>query len=253
MQRGIYDAVTHEFRLPVLVPATPARGEGLATFEQELGRPQPVRIFKDSDLKDAKRHLTESEATHFYAIVALAQSLRHPSDSIAIENARAVLEKAYEIRRAEPRFGGLPPAGLAEGLSRLVGLPPQQSLEVWEGRRAGPRAALDPRWQLSYEVSQAIFFSARLVLWWTSCRFTPAIWCQDMKTAFYVRALLTAVGGKGLRICPHCNEPFLQERPDQSYCSIAHREAHRVARWRAEKASKSRKKGGVKHGARKTR
>jgi hypothetical protein len=213
-----------------------------------------VRVFRDSDLKDARKHLTESEATHFYAIVALAQALRHPSDSIAIEKARSVLEKAYEMRRAEPRFGNPPPAGLAEGLSHLVGLPPQQSLEVWEGKRTGPRAAADPAWQLSYEVSQAIFFWTRLVLWWTpSRRFTPAIWCQDMRSAFYVRALLTAAGGKGLRICPHCDEPFLQVRPDQSYCSIAHREAHRVARWRAVIASKSRKKGGVKRGTRKAR
>jgi len=50
---------------------------------------------------------------------------------------------------------------------------------------------------------------SQLVLWWTGVRFTPAIWCYDMKTAFYVRALL----GKGLRICPHCSESFLRNAP----------------------------------------
>ena len=88
---------------------------------------------------------------------------------------------------------------------------------------------------------------SQLVLWWTGVRFTPAIWCYDMKTAFYVRALL----GKGLRICPHCSEPFPQKRPDQNYCSVAHREAHRVARWRLQQKQKATGKK-VKNVTRKT-
>ena len=75
---------------------------------------------------------------------------------------------------------------------------------------------------------------ARLVLWWSEDGLKPAIWCREMRTGFYARALLSVVGAKGLRICPHCGEPFLQERSDQDYCSVAHREAYRVARWRSQ-------------------
>jgi len=252
MQRGKYDTVTDQFRLPVLIRATAETSEGFATFEIELGQPH-VRMFKDSDLKNAKRHLTETEAKHFHAVMALVQALRDPKDSIALKKARAAIESSYELRRTEPRFGGPPLPGLAEGLAKYVGMSPQHSLEVWEGKRAGPRAAANPAWQLSFELSNELSLGARLVLWWTpDRRFCPAIWCQDMKTAFYVRALLTAFGGKGLRICPHCSEPFFQERRDQDYCSVQHREAHRVARWRAAKASKSKMKG-RKNGTKKTR
>jgi hypothetical protein len=252
VQRGKYNTVTSDFRLPVLIATTPDQQEGLATFDQEVIPPRPVRTLKDSDLKNANKYLTESDARHFGAVVALAQALRNPSDSIALEKARGALEKAYESRRAEPTFGNPPSLEFAEGLSRWSGLPPEEALEVWERKRPGPRAAADPRWLLSYEVSCGLFFFARLVLWWTGDRFTPAIMCEDIKTAFYVRALLSAVRGKGLHICPHCNDPFLQQRPDQNYCSIAHREAHRVARWRAVKAKKSKEKG-PRHGSRKAR
>ncbi len=255
MQRGRYKTVTSDFRLPVLIEATPEEQEGLATFDPGLGPPRPVRTLKDSDLKNANRYLTQSEATHFSAVVALAHALRTPSDSIALKNARRALEKAYELRRAEPTVGGPATPEFAEALSRWSGLPPEEAVEVSEGRRPSPRTAADPRWWLSYEVSRGLFFFAHLVLWWTKDRFTPAIMCEDIKTAFYVRALLSAVGGKGFHICPHCDEPFMQQRPDQNYCSIAHREAHRVARWRAaksSKAAKSQKRGG-KNGPRKAR
>jgi len=72
------------------------------------------------------------------------------------------------------------------------------------------------------------------VLWWTNKTFRPALWCPTMKIAFYARALLG-----GIRICPHCDGLFFQDRPDQNYCSVAHREAHRVARWRLQQKKKT--------------
>jgi len=222
----------------------------VATFAQELLPPQPVRTFTNSDLKNAKQ-LEKSDVLHFNAVIALTQALQTPSDSLALQKAKGLFDEAYRSRREEPSDFKLGD-DFASALGRIIGVPPQEAGEILDRKRPGPRAASDPRWMLSYAVSEALETSSRLVLWWTGLRFTPAIWCEDMKTAFYVCALLSAVGGKGLRICPHCSNPFVQKRPDQNYCSIAHREAHRVARWRAVQTRKSRKKEG-KNVTRKTR
>ncbi|MFZ3214201.1 MAG: hypothetical protein WA188_22065 [Terriglobales bacterium] len=248
----MYDTVTEEFRLPVLVRARPEKQEGLSTFEQELSPPCPVRIFKNSELKDARKHLTVAEVQHFTAVVELIQALKNPSDTIALKRAKDGFEEVYKAKRAEP--SDLIELGeeFANALAKFTGQPPREAVETLERKRPGPRAAADPRWLLSYEVSEMLTSSCRLVLWWTGERFTPAIWCDDIKTAFYVRALLSVVGGVGLRICPHCGDVFFQERRDQNYCSIAHREAHRAARWRAAQLSKHQKKGG-KNVAKKTR
>lgn len=243
MQRGKYDTVTQQFSLPILIPATAAQQEGVATFQQELGAPAPVRRFKDSDLKDAAKHMTAGDAQHFHAVVALTRALQNPSDTIALRNANVAFEEAYRLRRTEPNSFAELGEDFAIALGRAIGAPPQEAVEILDRKRPGPRAASDPRWMLSYAVSEGLSTSSQLVLWWTGVRFTPAIWCDEMKTAFYVRALLSAVGGKGLRICPHCGEPFVQKRPDQDYCSVAHREAHRVARWRAAKTKQRKKKG----------
>ena len=68
----------------------------------------------------------------------------------------------------------------------------------------------------------------------------PAIYCTDLDSAFYVHTFLIApTGSIGYRMCPHCGEQFLQERSNQDYCIPAHREAHRVARWRDKQKGKS--------------
>jgi hypothetical protein len=243
MQRDRDDAVTPRTKLPILIPSSAEQQEGLATFLLELGAPQTVRTFHNKDLKDAHKHLSNWQAIHFRAVIALVQALRHPSDSIALEKAISSLNQAYELRRTEPRgFPDAPEnANMARSLAAMTGLPPAEALEHFQQLRPGARATKNPGWLLSYELSTALQF-ARLVLWWTGREFRPALWCQDMRTAFYARALLDPVGGKGIRICPHCSELFIQERPDQSYCSVAHREAYRVARWRAKQKHGATKK-----------
>jgi hypothetical protein len=244
MQRGMYDAVTDQFRLPVLIRATPEQQEGLSTFEPELLPPGPVRVFKNSELKDARKHLSVSEAQHFRAVVQLIQALKNPSDALALERAKDGFEQVYRAKRAEPTDLSELGEEFANALAKFTGQSPKEAVETLERKRPGPRAAADPRWLLSYEVSEMLSSSSRLVLWWTGEYFAPAIWCDDIKTAFYVRLLLSVVGGVGLRICPHCGDVFFQDRSDQNYCSVAHREAHRVARWRAAKVFRSKKKGG---------
>jgi hypothetical protein len=250
MQRDRNNTVTSRKILPVLIASSPEAQEGVATFQQELGV-QPVRTFRNEDLKGIKKHLSESEVQHFRAVIALKEALKNRTDTIALENALNLLRKAYELRQAEPQFRASYTNEAAQGFAKLIGLPPQEALKHLQFLRPGPRASQDPGRLLSYELSTALW-DARFVLWWTSRTFRPAVWCPDMKTAFYARALLDVVGGKGIRTCPHCGEWFTQDRPDQDYCTVAHREAHRVARWRLQQKKKATGKK-VKNVTRKTR
>ncbi len=253
MQRDRNNSVTPKKKtLPVLIASSPEAQEGVATFQQELGV-QPVRTFRDKDLSYAnlKEHLSESETQHFLAVIALKEALKKRTDTIALENALGQLRKAYELRQAEPQFGDAYTNEAAQGFARLIGLSPQEALKHLQFLRPGPRASKDPGWLLSYELSTALS-EVQFVLWWTDETFRPALWCPNMKTAFYARALIDVIGGKGIRICPHCGQLFPQDRPDQNYCSVAHREAHRVARWRLQQKRKSTGKKG-KNVTRKTR
>jgi len=251
VKRDRNEAVTDRFKVPILIPAAPEQQEGVATFEP--GPPGPVRTFTDSDLGNAAKHLTAGEAKHFSAVVALTRALENPADIIALRKATAAFDEAYRLRRAEATDSAVDQE-IADALGRLIGVPAQEAVgKFWPRTRPGPRAAADPRWLLSYAVSEPLANSSRLVLWWNGVRFTPAVRCDDIRTAFYVRAALDVVGGRGFRICPHCSEPFFLERSNQNYCSIAHREAHRVARWRAAQLDKKKRKRGGKNVSRKAR
>lgn len=70
---------------------------------------------------------------------------------------------------------------------------------------------------------------ARLVLWNSEDRMVPALYCRDIVQAAYVH-LMTGMLGNGLLLCPRCDQIFLQKRPDQQFCSLQCREAHRAAR-----------------------
>jgi len=252
MQRDRNNTVTSKKTLPVLIASSPEAQEGVATFQQELGV-QPVRTFRNEDLKGIKKHLSESEVQHFRAVIALKEALKKRTDTIALENALDLLRKAYQLRQAEPQFGASYANEAAQGFAKLIGLPPQEALKHLQFLRPGPRASKDPGWLLSYELS-TVLWEVHFVLWWNDQTFRPALWCPNMKTAFYARALLDVVGGKGIRICPHCGDLFSQDRPDQEYCTVAHREAHRVARWRLQQKQESTgKRKKAKNVTRKTR
>jgi hypothetical protein len=139
-------------------------------------------------------------------------------------------------------------------LISLFGLAPgqeKQAIARWNGYCLGPRAEADHKWLLSQLVSNALD-SVKLVLWLSGKRFQPALYCPDAKAAVYTFLLMKLAAGRGWGVCPYCGQFFIQKRADQSYCAIAHREAHRVSRWRADQAAKAKKKG-VKHGTQKAR
>ena len=96
----------------------------------------------------------------------------------------------------------------------------------------------------------------RIVCWYFKGAFRPAIYCPDLKSAVYIHTFLLAPAGEvGFRTCPYDGEQFFQDRPNQEYCTPAHREAHRMARFRENKKRKTSEQAerGRKDGTQKTR
>jgi hypothetical protein len=252
--------------IPVLVPCGPEEQEGLATFLPELATPQPVRVVTDAEFK-SKRGLYKALSTmedyereQFRAVGSLLSALQ-ADDQQAVVRARQYVAQAYAHvaqanalkKQSDSRVEFVPAQEdnleFGRTLIRLYGLQPGQEKKAtqrWNGYCLGPKAGADDGWLLSQLMSEGLA-SVRLVLWWSGKGVRPAIYCPDLRTAVYT-FLLTKKWG----VCPQCGDFFIQNRPDQNYCTIAHREAHRVARWRAAKASQSKKKGGP-NGTRKTR
>jgi len=94
------------------------------------------------------------------------------------------------------------------------------------------------RWNYSGLMTD-MFQSARLVIWFSEeeGRFLPALYCPDWKTAAFVMTFLGRI-----RVCPKCTRIFIPSADNVDYCTPAHREAHRVARWRDRK-NRERKPG----------
>jgi hypothetical protein len=248
MQRGRSYTVTGEAKLPILVPSSSEKQEGFATFQVGDSTPQPVRTFRSEDLKHAGTHLSKTAAQHFTAVMMLKRALENPDDPLALQEATRLLETS-ERQLAGPSGS----TGSRYITSRVISWEPFEKATIWPKwltdqfpdphatQKGKLDAHKDPYWLLSTALSNELR-DARLVLWWVNQKFRPALWCPDMKTAFYARVLLGVVGGKGFCVCPHCCEWFVQDRPDQTYCSVSHREAHRVARWREQQKLKATKK-----------
>jgi hypothetical protein len=178
-------------------------------------------------VKNAAAKLKGVEAKQFDALVALRGALE-ARDELALASATTRMEEVYQSQERE--------------LTRHRKAPESEEwrrhwAELIESLRPGPKARENPARLLSFEVSRTVgLLNAQIVLWWAEERFIPAIFCVDMKTALYLHTFFIApIGELGFRICPHCHNQFFQDRPNQDYCCPAHREAHRVARFRNEK------------------
>ena len=198
MQRGQQHPVTHE--LPVLVPATPGEAsDGFANFDSSSRK---VRLVTKSDLhgNGLRRAIPEQKLDLFLGATSLKAA--HEKDD------QPALEKAYQ-KLSQWLWGSNAPASLPRGFSK------------------------DRRWARLHlpQLVTSELADVRIVLWWcdTWSSFSPALYCPDLATAVMLKGLWG-----DLRVCPWCTEPFVPGRPDQQYCRPAHREAHRVARWRAK-------------------
>jgi hypothetical protein len=181
---------------------------------------------------------------HFFAVLALRGALE-ANDDLQLAKAKERLEHAYQMREIEDPDDASADSDLdrelGEMLASRTGMSPEDSIKHFAGLRSGPRARNDPFRLLSYEVSESVgLFKAEIVLWWADQQFRPAIFCDNKITALYVHTFFIApIGAPGWRSCPHCGEQFFQDRPNQEYCRPAHREAHRVARWRVQQKLKA--------------
>lgn len=96
------------------------------------------------------------------------------------------------------------------------------------------------RWNYS-RLTADMFRNARLVIYFPENeegRPLPALYCPDWKTAAFVMTFLGRI-----RVCPKCSIIFIPAADNVTYCTPAHREAHRVARsrWRAQQRAGKRK------------
>jgi hypothetical protein len=249
-QRGHINTVTRS--IPVLIDARKGESGMAAAFMPPIQPPPFVRVFEDSDLEQVMQVLREDEKAHFLSIVGLLHALKK-KNLHALKRAVIKVKESLALRRKPVRTPTLNQAdrknveSLYRGLSALYGLGPgheQGAKDIWDGVALSPEEEMDVRSLLSRQISNELH-GVQFVLWWTGRYFTPALYCPYPPSALYVEALLNIIGKtRGFAVCPRCGNLFIQERTDQQYCSIAHREAHRVARWRASRKNnkKSRKK-----------
>lgn len=248
VQRPRYKTVTG---IPILIPCDARDQEGVATWLGDVRETyQHVRVVTQADLKPKLRKnpllsVTESDKEFFLALVALLKGMEE-KDRLAIVRARERVIVALGRKQGL----GLDSDWVQRTASEL-GLKPGQEAKALELATLGPGQAVDISWLYSAVVSNELD-GVRLVLWWSANQFKPALYCPDLKSALFTFILMRIVAGKGWGVCPQCGNFFVQRRSDQAYCMIAHREAHRVARWRAAKVAHSKNKGGH-NGPRKAR
>jgi hypothetical protein len=256
VNRDRYKTVT---QFALLIPASELEAMGEATFESEAFGTSHVRAISLEEIKAVQRKLRGLEAARFGALLFLRGALES-RDQLALLRAKERMEEFYRLRQAERTKTADPDEDrqLGAAFSQWAGLSAEETAKYMLGLRTGPKAAKDLRRLFSFEVTEAVgsMLQTRTVLWWFGGAFRPAIHCLDAKTALYVHTFfLSPVGALGFRICPYDGEQFFQDRPNQEYCCVAHREAHRVARFRDRQKRRVAESGKDrrKHGTQKTR
>jgi hypothetical protein len=239
MTRDRIKTVTRKEVFALLIPSSEGNANGEATFAVEWVEPLFVRAVTLEELKEARRKIKGMDGEFFLWLLTLRGAL-DAKDDLLLARAEERLEKIYrkrehaEASRRSPKLDEQRQK-LRGSIAPAMGMSSADWQKHWEGLRPGPKAKLNLHRRLSYEVSQRLLL-AQLALWWTKGDLRPAIYCMDVETALYVHTFLIApTGSIGFRVCPYCADQFFQDRPNQDYCRPAHREAHRVARWRYQK------------------
>jgi hypothetical protein len=251
MKRDCNKTVTNKDSFALLIQAVPPETPmGEATFGIEIGPATPVRPVTLKEVIATGRKMRGWDGKEFSALLALRGALE-ACDELALAKAKERLQDVYRLKERDHASRQSPQIDesrrkFGELMASAIGLPPEESLKHYEGLRPGPRAMKNPSLLLSQEVSRIVAVWAQVALWWVNGKFVPAIYCSglspdfSMKIALYIHTFFIAPNGEiGFRICPYCTEQFWQEQSNQDYCRPAHREAHRVARWRNEKKLKA--------------
>jgi len=219
--REAYKTVTS---IPILMPVTGRDSDGRANFDLNHPVSRKVHIFADDDLAKLKKLLPANDWKFLSGVLGVKQAFESKDQ--------------LKLRQG---YADVAPVMLGTSASNEEMQLQKDFLDA---------LAVDARSAVIFLPQLATYAlkNARLVLWRSKGKFVPAIFCPNFRTALYAKALLGRI-----KVCPHCNHLFEVPRSNQDYCSIAHREAHRVARWRAgkeqlkadqKKGGRSRKKGG---------
>jgi hypothetical protein len=204
--------------LPILVPAKPGEpSDGIANFLLEITRIEgggirwspggPVRLFRKKDVPagDAVRKVLSPRDVD---LLIGADHLRKAHD----DEDELLAERAYE--RLWPFI-----ENSVERAFKDVMVPVYASNRKWAENK------------FPQVVTKAVD-DARIVMWFSPkiAQFTPAIYCPTIKVAIFIHMFLG-----GLRVCPYCSSVFIPLKKNVDYCSPAHRDAHRMQRWRRKK------------------
>jgi len=187
------------------------------------------------------------------AAVLLPSRDQEPSDGLAFiyENGWAKAQRVRVMRsyqkdereKAGPRW-----FNFIAGVKKLIAAEqrPDDRVLIQDARELmAPQLGLDTKNQDDtffkdawFLVAGAVAFEGvRLTLWQTKkdrkgrSQVLLGLYCPESKAALAADMLLRA----NFKICTHCNNPFLAQRPKQTACSVKCREAHRSARYYAMK------------------
>ncbi len=243
--------------LPLLILASADSSKGHIVCDH-ISSPAPVQVFdvaRDSERLFQSCH--EDDKALFVAAVHLVQAYRdlnaRPRDRAAKAKWKAAIQAYAQtivaVRQREVKAGlkkaSLTESNLAFGRWLIekrehIGLDagvksPREALLWWDGDFLFKPEKADPELLISRAVSRHLTVGVSLGMWISEDGVRPAIYCGLPQAALAAKLLLGLGKGRGLAVCPYppCGKVFEQKkRSDQEYCTIAHREAHRVARWR---------------------
>jgi len=237
--------------IPVLIPTREAKPQGYALCGL---RPTPVRVMTDRDVGALYLGLEKTPRDELIAVANLAkayrdrnrESARKTDWKMAVRNYKLSLafqRKLHESGRrrednqAELELGRWLIANQENAGIDLGTKSPKKAASIYSGYALPQNSQRDPLSMLGRAIHRHLQFAIANLVLWRRMDGEPqlGLLCRQREEALYILALLRLPEPKGLAVClyPRCKQVvFEQSRPDQDYCSPAHREADRVARWR---------------------
>jgi hypothetical protein len=256
------ETVTALSTLPLLVSSTTHEQEGEVTFQDFL-RPFPVRRVTREVLTSDPflQCCSKEQMQEFGVVVELIQAYKLRSKPGYKEKGKRIwketvnkLEQLVAARRdTDAKIGFRGPEDEKKDLEwgrwlisnedtwggGLETKNPKRAAALWSGHVLTPRIKAKPSLLLSLILSKHLS-GLRVVLWWWKKSLQPALYCEQIHSAFYVKALLSLAELRGLAVCRYsaCNKIFQQSRSDQECCSARHRDANRMAHYRLTPAGR---------------
>lgn len=195
-----------------------------ATFSPRV--PKYVREVTEEDLQSLSGPYNDKR------IRALLAKLRVPEQ--ARQSVFSTLDLVQAVRRNDD-------AAIKKALAdsiRMENASARRVLGAWWDSQLEGLSAKEKRQrrmdELCREVTEGLD-GVRLVLYVDQGQFVPALLCRHVGDAVFVRILLLEAGGEVINRCVKCSAFFTSQRSTRRYCSPAHRDADRAARWRARK------------------